>query len=82
MNIEIALPGYTVEKLREPEAGEIDFSYLITSPKGKTWKLLRNKPNAKMLFPIPENVHKGSFSIKGIKWFTDRNGTLEAIKRS
>ena len=82
MNIKIALPGYTVEKLDEPPSGEIGFSYTITAPNGKTWKLLRNKPNATMLFPMPEDVLKGPLSIKGIKWFTDRSGTLEAIKRA
>ncbi len=71
-------PGYTVEKLPEPAAGEIGFAYQITGPK-TNWKLLRNRVHPHMLFPVPENVLKGSLSIKGHKWFTDKVGELKAL---
>lgn len=76
MTLAERLPGYTVEKLPEPPAGDVGFSYQITAPNGKTWKLMRNRVNPHMLFPMPENVLKGSLSIRGVKWFTDKTGEL------
>jgi hypothetical protein len=70
-------PGYFVEKLEE--TGDVCFAYQITGPRGKTWRLMRNKPNPAMLFPVPETISKGALAIRGHKWFTDRNGTLEAL---
>jgi hypothetical protein len=69
-------PGYTVEKLVETEWP--CYAYQITGPRGKTWRLMRNKPNPAMLFPVPENVLKGGLAIRGHKWFTDKDGTLKA----
>ena len=73
-------PGYTVEKLDEPEGGELGFSYTVTGPRGKTWKLVRNKPNPSLLFPVPENFMTDSMKIRGYTWFSDKSGELRPLR--
>ena len=59
----------------------IAWAYEIIDAKGRSWKLLRNKPNPKMLFAVPENFVNGP-KILDNRWFTDynKNGTKGELR--
>jgi hypothetical protein len=70
-------PGYKVEKGVETES--ICFAYMVRGPK-KSWGMMRNEKNPHMLFPVPDNFVTDRAEIRGIEWFTDKNGTLKPAK--
>lgn len=55
-----------------PDSEDINFVYELIDPKGRSWKLLRNKPNPAMMFAIPEDFVHGP-KILDKRWFTDKN---------
>lgn len=60
------LENCTVEKLAE--TGDVEYAYCITSPQGKKYMLMRNKPNPHMLFVVGPNM---TTKLKGCSWFCD-----------
>ena len=56
--------------------GNENYPYELHGPRGASYSLLRNQPHPEMLFAI-NNRRFGV--VKGLPWFTDRNGTLEVV---
>lgn len=65
--------GYVATKLQEPDGPS--YGYEVVGPR-KTWRLMRNMRNPRMLFVIGENRAQ-NWNIRGYKWFCEQeNGTL------
>lgn len=77
----LEIPGmsvYTAEKLPEnPQA--VHAAWRIHGPR-KKWVLIRNAHDPHMLFPVGDPGVLSSMSIRGIRWFTDRDGTLKPAR--
>jgi len=72
------MPGYRYEKVAE-EPGRPSAAYNVFGPK-KTWILLRNTHNPHMLFPVGDGLSRSSMAIRGVTWFSDRDGTLRVAR--
>jgi hypothetical protein len=70
-------PGYRLEKIEESGS---EWAYRVVGPKGRDWKLMRNKVNPHMLFPVPGNFMTDSMKIRGYTWFSDKSGELRPLK--
>lgn len=65
---------YQVSSERCREDGYV---YFITGKRGSKWFTMRNKPNPKLLFLVPEKSM--SNTMDGV-WLTDESGTLEVAQ--
>lgn len=69
--------GYTIEK--NPSTENDQTPYIIRKG-NKNWLLMRNVPNPRMMFPMPETMST-NLKIKGIGWFEEIvNGDVIEIK--
>ena len=65
---------YQVSSERCREDGSV---YFIKGKRGHKWFTMRNKPNPKLLFLMPEK--NMSNTMDGV-WLTDENGILEVVQ--
>ena len=75
------LLGYQVEKVNkgmEVSPGVRIEGYILSDKNGPRYALWRNKPNPSMLFAV-HTRKMGCATIKGYKWFTDKDGELKPV---
>lgn len=67
----------TTYEIFNPPPGETraDSPYILRSPRGKWFTLIRNKPNPNALFAV--SLYSGMKVMPG--WFTDKDGELKSI---
>ncbi len=76
------LLGYEVRKLekgREVAPGFQMEAYQLFDKNGAKYVLWRNKPNPHLLFAVHARKF-GCATIKGYKWFTDKDGELKPVR--
>lgn len=70
---------YTVEKVLN-DRGEFKddrVKYKITGKRGAVYYTMRNVPNPKLMFVVPEKFTVGT--MEGV-WLTDADGKLEVLR--
>jgi hypothetical protein len=71
---------YRIEPPPEPppdRPGHTGIAYVLVSPRGKRYGLLRNEPDPHMMFAI----HMDRFGCaEHVGWFTDKDGTLKEAR--